>query len=131
MGKTFATAGAALGGTAVLAGAFGAHALQGRLDSHALEIFETAVRWQIVHALALLVVAGGLAFPDRLPRGPLRAAGATFLAGTLLFSGSLYVIALTGVKGWGAVTPVGGLGLVAGWVSLCVATLKTRPSPSS
>ena len=100
---------------AVIAGAFGAHALRASLTPAALATFETAARYQLFHALALLVVAGML----ERPRHPAvaRAAGA-FLAGTVLFSGSLYALALTGHRRLGAVTPLGGAAFIAGWLLL-------------
>ncbi len=92
---------------AVGLGAFGAHALKGRLEPEMLAIFETGVRYQVYHALALILVAA--------VRGPSKA-GWCFTAGIVLFSGSLYILALTGVKKWGAVTPLGGLLFLAGWL---------------
>jgi uncharacterized membrane protein YgdD (TMEM256/DUF423 family) len=92
---------------AVGLGAFGAHALKTRLSPEMLAIFETGVKYQVYHALALLLLAA--------VRGPSKA-GWCFTAGIVLFSGSLYVLALTGVKKWGAVTPIGGLLFLAGWL---------------
>jgi uncharacterized membrane protein YgdD (TMEM256/DUF423 family) len=92
-------------------GAFGAHALKQRLEPAILEIYKTAVLYQAIHALAILVV-GTLA--ERYGKS-LNAAGWLFTAGTILFSGSLYVLSLTGQKAWGAVTPLGGLCFLAGW----------------
>jgi len=106
---------------AVTAGAFGAHALRGRLAPNLLEVFETGARYQIVHALALLAtawVAGRV--PGRLPH----LAGWFFFWGTTLFAGSLYLLALTGQGAFGAVTPLGGLGLLGGWGLLAAAGLK-------
>ena len=100
---------------AVAAGAFGAHALRARLGPELLAVFETAARYQMYHALALIAVAWGI---SRWGAPPLRAAGWLFLAGTILFSGSLYLLALTGVRGLGAVTPFGGLCFLAGWLLL-------------
>ena len=105
--------GAALGVLAVVAGAFGAHALQGRLADKALATYEIAVRYQIYHALAL-VLCGLLAERGWRTAGAVR----TFAAGTLVFSGSLYALVLTGATWLGAVTPVGGVLLVLGWVLL-------------
>lgn len=102
----------------VAAGAFGAHALKQRLPADLLAIFETAARYQMYHALALCLV-GVLAL--RSPSGMLAASGWLFLAGTLLFSGSLYVLALSGVRWLGAVTPLGGLCFMAGWLLLAIA----------
>jgi uncharacterized membrane protein YgdD (TMEM256/DUF423 family) len=96
---------------AVAAGAFGAHGLKDRLDARALEIFETAARYQMYHALAI-VLCGAIA-----ARGA-AAAGWIMQIGILVFSGSLYALALTGVKGLGAVTPLGGLAFLIGWAWL-------------
>ena len=100
---------------AVLAGAFGAHALKSRLTPDLLAVFETAARYQMFHALALLAVAWA---PERGRHPALVHAAWLFLAGTALFSGSLYALALTGARGLGAVTPLGGLCFIAGWLSL-------------
>ena len=120
---TFGVLGAASGLIAVLAGAFGTHALRGRLDPGMLLVFDTAVRYQMFHALALVAVwlAEG-----RGRHVPLVAAGALFASGTLLFSGSLYLLSLTGVRAWGVATPFGGVCLMAGWVSLAVAMARRR-----
>ncbi len=93
---------------AVAAGAFGAHGLRERLEPRALEIFETAARYQVYHALAL-ILCGVIA-----TRGA-TTAGWLFQAGIIVFSGSLYALALTGVKGLGAITPLGGLAFLVGW----------------
>ena len=105
--------GAISGFLAVLLGAFGAHALRDRIAPDLLAAFETGARYHLVHAV--LVVALGFA-EARLPS--VRIASILFLAGTVLFSGSLYVLAVTGVRAWGMVTPVGGLLLLAGWAWL-------------
>jgi uncharacterized membrane protein YgdD (TMEM256/DUF423 family) len=99
---------------AVAAGAFAAHGLRDRLDARALEVFETAARYQMYHAVAI-VLAGILS--SGAARGAQTAAW-IFQAGIVLFSGSLYVLALTGVKGLGAVTPFGGVAFLAGWLWL-------------
>lgn len=112
--------GAALGLLAVAAGAAGTHALRDALDADALRVFETAARFQMYHALALL--ATGLLAMRRQTR-MIAAAGALFTLGTLLFSGSLYALALTGVGMLGAVAPVGGVCLMAGWAMLAAAAL--------
>jgi len=101
----------------VAAGAFGAHALRGRLTPEYLAVFETAARYQMYHALGLVAVAWAI---TRWP-GPLPVwAGWLFVAGTVLFSGSLYVLALTGIRWWGAVTPLGGVAFLAGCVCLAL-----------
>ena len=104
---------AILAGLAVVLGAFGAHAMQDRYDATALATFETAVRYQMYHALALL--GCGL-----LGKTGHRSGGAAvcFVLGIVLFSGSLYVLVLTGTKWLGAVTPLGGVAFVAGWALL-------------
>lgn len=117
MDRVFAALGAVSGCGAVAAGAFGAHALRARLAPDLLAAFETGARYQMYHALALLLVAWAL---TRWPVTPVRAAGWLFVAGTLVFSGSLYLLALTGVPAFGAVTAVGGLAFLAGWVALAV-----------
>ena len=99
---------------AVAAGAFAAHGLRDRLDARALEVFETGARYQMYHAFAI-ILAGIIASAGA--RGT-QAAGWLFQAGIVLFSGSLYVLALTGVKGLGAVTPLGGVAFLAGWLWL-------------
>jgi uncharacterized membrane protein YgdD (TMEM256/DUF423 family) len=115
MDRLFGTLGAVSGLLAVAAGAFGAHALRARLSADLLAAFETGARYQMYHALALLLVAWAA---TRWPGPPVRAAGWLFVAGTVIFSGSLYLLALTGARGFGAVTPVGGLAFLAGWVAL-------------
>jgi len=111
------------GGLAVAAGAFGAHGLQGRIDAQALQVFETAARYHMYHALALAVAA--LVMRDAAA-GPATTAAAFFLAGILLFSGSLYLLALTGTKALGIVTPFGGLCFLLGWGSLAFAALRLK-----
>jgi uncharacterized membrane protein YgdD (TMEM256/DUF423 family) len=106
------------GFVAVAAGAFGAHGLQGRLDAHALTIFETGARYQMYHALAI----GLAAMASRNSSSQL--ACLLFLAGILLFSGSLYLLALTGMRAWGFVTPFGGLAFLAGWAALAWSAMR-------
>ena len=116
-GRVWLCVGAALGLLAVAAGAAGTHALRDALEADALRVFETAARFQMYHALALL--ATGLLAMRRQSRA-IAAAGALFALGTLLFSGSLYGLALTGAGVLGAVAPVGGVCLMAGWGMLGV-----------
>ncbi|MGH7540889.1 MAG: DUF423 domain-containing protein, partial [Gemmatimonadota bacterium] len=113
MHRTMLSLGFLFGLLGVAAGAFGAHALRETLGPDRLATFETAVRYQIYHALALLGV--GLA-AARWPRGGWGAAGFLFTAGILVFSGSLYALSVTGVRWLGALTPIGGVCLLAGWV---------------
>jgi uncharacterized membrane protein YgdD (TMEM256/DUF423 family) len=121
--RFFLVLAALLGFFAVAAGAFGAHVLEAHLDPKDLTIFETAVRYQMYHALALLGVAILAQLSER-PSRALSAAGWCFLAGTLIFSGSLYFLVLTGPRWLGAITPIGGVALLAGWVCLAVAALR-------
>ena len=121
--RIFLAIGAFLGFSGVAAGAFGTHALRERLSPEMLDIFETGVLYQMYHGLALLA-AGWLS--DRSPSLPVNLAGWLFTAGTVVFSGTLYVLSLTGVRGWGAVTPLGGLALLAGWVCLAWAAWSIR-----
>jgi uncharacterized membrane protein YgdD (TMEM256/DUF423 family) len=116
--KTFWMLGCVLAILGVGAGAFGAHALRARLTPDLLAVFETGARYQLYHALALLAVALAAAHH---PAPPLRAAGWLFTAGIVLFSGSLYALALTGVRALGAVTPLGGACFLAGWIALALA----------
>ena len=119
--RLFATLGAISAFLAVAAGAFGAHALRARLSPDLLAVFETGARYQMYHALGLLAVAWML---SRWP-GPWPArAGWLFVAGTVLFSGSLYALALTGVRTLGAITPIGGVAFLAGWAALAYASLR-------
>lgn len=124
--RTFVTLGALFGGVAVALGAFGAHALRVSLAPRDLEIFETGVRYQMYHALALILV--GLLWTYR-PQAPLVAAGWLFVAGITVFSGSLYVLVLTNTRWLGAVTPLGGVAFVLGWLLLAWAAL--RPAAGS
>jgi uncharacterized membrane protein YgdD (TMEM256/DUF423 family) len=118
--------GAISGGLAVAGGAFGAHALRARLTPEMLAVFETGMRYQMYHALALLAV-GLLA--GRSPSRALTVAGAAFTLGTLLFTGSLCALSLGGARLWGAVTPFGGVAFLAGWLALTAGVLR-RPVPS-
>jgi len=123
MDRPFVALGALSGFLSVAAGAFGAHALKRRLEPDLLAIFETGARYEMFHALALVLV-GLLA--ARAPSATLTLAGWLFVAGTVLFSGSLYALALTGVRTLGAVTPLGGLAFLAGWLALAWAAFSAR-----
>jgi uncharacterized membrane protein YgdD (TMEM256/DUF423 family) len=112
MNRVFFSLGALFALLSVAAGAFGAHLLRNQLDVQSLEIFQTAARYQMYHALALLVV-GWVAMNGH--NKLLSWAGWCFTAGILIFSGSLYGLSLSGVKILGAVAPLGGLSLMAGW----------------
>ena len=115
MDRVFFGLGALLGAVGVMAGAFGAHALRGRVGPEMLAVFETGVRYHLVHALALLAVAWA---STRWEAAAIRAAGWLFVAGILLFSGSLYVLTLTGIRALGAITPIGGVAFILGWLLL-------------
>jgi uncharacterized membrane protein YgdD (TMEM256/DUF423 family) len=118
MDRTFLLLGGILGFLGVAFGAFGAHALRERLSPEMLAVFETGVRYQMYHTLAMLIVAAAI---GRIgPATLLLAAGWSFFAGVVLFSGSLYALALTGVTTLGAITPIGGLLFLAGWACLIV-----------
>ena len=115
--------GSLMAGLGVAGGAFGAHALKTRLPADLLLVFETGVRYQMYHALGLLAVAFAL---DRWPGGHFQAAGWFLLAGIVLFSGSLYALCLTGVRVLGAITPIGGLCFLAGWLLLAWGAWNTK-----
>jgi len=108
----FARAGALLALLGVALGAFGTHALRTRLPTERLSAFETAVRYQLIHAVALLAVAW---LVERVPHPAVRQAGWLLLLGTVVFSGSLYALTLSGMGVLGAITPVGGLLMILGW----------------
>ena len=120
MDRTFVALGALFGGLAVAAGAFGAHGLKGRLAPDMLEVFETAARYQMYHALGLLAVAVAVV---RWPATAL--AGWCMVAGIVIFCGSLYVLSLSGIRWLGAITPIGGLAFIAGWLLLALAALRS------
>jgi uncharacterized membrane protein YgdD (TMEM256/DUF423 family) len=105
----------------VVLGAFGAHGLRDRLEPDLLATFETGVRYHVYHALALFAVACA---SSRWPSGAVHAAGWLFLAGILIFSGSLYLLSLTGARWLGAVTPFGGAALLLGWILLAWGALR-------
>jgi len=123
--RLFLTLGAILGGLAVASGAFASHALSQRLSERSLEIFETAARYQMYHALALLVVGVWLSRVEQ-GRSLLTTAGVAYLIGILLFSGSLYALSLTGIKGLGAITPLGGVAFLVGWGCVAIAALSFK-----
>jgi len=121
MNPTFMLIGALSGALAVAYGAFGAHALRERVEPERLETFETGVRYQMYHALALLIAA---MLPNQAVNGTWLAVSRwSFLLGMLLFSGSLYVLVLTRRRALATITPVGGLVLIVGWVGLALALL--------
>ena len=117
--------GAIFGCVSVVAGAFGAHLLKDSLTPHLLSVFETAVRYQMFHALALLVT--GFAMTDTASQ-VFRKAAWGFLVGIVLFSGSLYGVSLFGVRWLGALTPIGGIMFMVGWVCLVVGFVRESPT---
>jgi len=119
----FAALGGLVSGSAVAAGAFGAHALKAILDAPALAVYETAARYQMYHGLALFVVAWLLR--ETRARQTARA-GWLFCLGTALFCGSLYLVALSGIKWLGAITPLGGVSFMAGWLLVAWSAWRAR-----
>ena len=117
----FFAAGALFAFLAVAAGAFGAHALRARLTADRLDLFELAARYQMYHALALLAVAWA---NERFPGGASRASGWAFLIGILIFCGSIYAMAFGAPRWFGAITPIGGLAFLLGWLLLLFAALR-------
>jgi uncharacterized membrane protein YgdD (TMEM256/DUF423 family) len=113
--------GCVLGALGVALGAFGAHGLKARVDPDLLAVFETGARYHLIHALAILAAAWAV---DRWPGSWAVAAGWFFVAGIAVFSGSLYALVLTGQRWLGAITPLGGVCFIAGWVVLAVAALR-------
>ena len=113
--------GSSLAALGVALGAFGAHGLKARVGPELLATWETAARYHLVHALALIATAWAA---SRWPGPAVSAAGWLFLAGVLLFSGSLYALVLTNTRALGAITPLGGLCLIAGWLALALAAWR-------
>lgn len=120
----FIIAGAVNAAIAVAFGAFGAHALKEKLSEHYLAVWETAVQYQMFHAIGLLVV--GILMSSSLfgASTQLTWAGYLLLAGIIIFSGSLYVLSLSGIGILGAITPIGGVAFIAGWIMLIIAAVK-------
>jgi uncharacterized membrane protein YgdD (TMEM256/DUF423 family) len=123
MDRTFFILGALLAALAVGAGAFGAHALRGRLAPELAEVFETAARYQTYHALALLAAAWAV---DRWSNAASGLAGWLFLGGSVVFCGTLYLISFGGPRWLGAITPLGGVAFLAGWIALAWAAWQGR-----
>lgn len=122
MAKLFITLASLSGMLAVAFGAFGAHALKSRLDEYALGVYQTAVQYHFYHSLALLAV--GVIALSQPQAVLLKSSGWLFFLGILIFSGSLYLLSLTGVKWLGAITPLGGLAFIAGWACLAASAWK-------
>ncbi|VXA92078.1 conserved membrane hypothetical protein [Pseudomonas sp. 8AS] len=121
MSRVFLLLAAFAGFTGVALGAFAAHGLKARLSAEYLAVFQTGVHYQLIHALALFGVALLL---QRLPSGLLQAAGSMFALGIVLFSGSLYLLTLSGIGKLGMITPLGGLAFLAGWLCLGLAAWR-------
>ena len=122
VGSTFLVIGAVLGFFGVALGAFAAHGLRKRFGEYEIGVFQTGVQYQMYHAFALFGTGLWLNFHGA--QGMLSLAGWMFLAGVILFSGSLYLLALTGVRKLGAITPIGGLAFLTGWALLFIAALQ-------
>ena len=122
MAGLFVAIASIFGALSVAGGAFGAHALKGKLTETALGSFETGIRYQMYHAIALLIIA--LLISQNPGTKEIVTAGWCFVAGVVLFSGSLYGLSLFGIKALGPVTPLGGLAFIIGWISLALASSK-------
>lgn len=122
--KFFLIAGALNALLSVAFGAFGAHMLEGRVADKYLDTWQTAVQYQMFHAIGLMAVAILMSSSLLGPLSSLNWAGYLMLAGIVIFSGSLYVLSLTGISILGAITPIGGLAFIAGWIMLIVAAAK-------
>jgi len=123
VGRAFFCIGGVLGALGVAAGAFGAHGLKAQLSPEMFAVFETGVRYHLIHALALLAVAWAA---TRWSSPAVHSAGWLFVVGVLLFSGSLYALSLTGIRGLGAITPIGGVALIVGWLLLAWGAWRGR-----
>jgi len=121
MERLFFAAGALMGALGVAFGAFGAHGLRARVTPDLLRIWETGAHYHLIHALALIAAAWAI---QRFPGALSVAAGWCFLFGILIFSGSLYTLAFTGIRWLGAITPIGGVLFIVGWVLLALSALK-------
>jgi uncharacterized membrane protein YgdD (TMEM256/DUF423 family) len=130
MVKVFLVLASLFAGLSVALGAFASHGLKDKLSDRALEIFETGTRYQMYHALALLFVALLLMQPalaqPAIAQSWLNAAGYAFIAGIVIFSGSLYALSFSGVKVLGAITPIGGVAFMVGWGCLAIAAFSLK-----
>ena len=121
--KTFLVLGAVFLALAVMIGAFGAHGLKGRLSSEMLAVYQTGVEYHFYHALGLLLL--GVIIGQYPSAGGLVWAGWLIVAGIVLFSGSLYVLAISGIRWLGAITPIGGTAFIAGWITMAVSLIRS------
>jgi uncharacterized membrane protein YgdD (TMEM256/DUF423 family) len=122
MAKLFLFTGSIVMALSVMIGAFGAHGLEPRLTERMMKNYQTGVQYHMIHGIGLLVV--GLVALRLTSSGMLNGAGWSFVIGIILFSGSLYVMALTGITKLGAITPIGGLAFIVGWVLLATAVIR-------
>lgn len=120
--KTFLALGAGAAALSVATGAFGAHALEGKLSEHYLDVWQKATQYEMYHSLGLI----GIGILSGTTKMKLKAAGWMMFGGIVIFSGSLYVLSLTQIKPLGAITPIGGVLFIASWVTLLVQTLKIK-----
>ena len=118
--------GAILAGLGVAAGAFGAHGLRDHLSPASLETFRTGASYQLLHGIAIVAIAGAMSHFDKRR---LATAGWLLVLWVVLFSGSLYALSLSGIRGFGLVTPLGGVSLIAGWCTLAIAAKRSGRSP--
>ena len=121
--KLFITAGAISGALAVLLGAFGAHLLKHMISPEMIEVYKTGIQYQFYHTFALLITGILMKFN---PTQTLKWSGYLFIAGIIIFSGFLYLLAITGIKTLGMIVPIGGLMFVAGWICLLVHSLQIK-----
>ncbi|MGR3278409.1 DUF423 domain-containing protein [Acaryochloris marina NIES-2412] len=126
MANIFLMAGSIFGGLSVAAGAFASHALKAQLSEKSQQIFETGTKYQMYHALALILVSLLLSRAEG-GEGVLTIAGYAFIAGIVLFSGSLYGLSLSEIKWFGPITPLGGVAFLVGWGCIAIAALKSSP----
>lgn len=126
MANIFLMAGSIFGGLSVAAGAFASHALKAQLSEKSQQIFETGTKYQMYHALALILVSLLLSRTEG-GEGVLTIAGYAFIAGIVLFSGSLYGLSLSEIKWFGPITPLGGVAFLVGWGCIAIAALKSSP----
>lgn len=128
LSRYFLAVGAFLGATGVILGAFAAHGLKNSLSPYLLGVFETGVTYQLIHALALVLVCllGFVSKDNHIAYKYFNRAGFCFTIGVLCFSGSLYLLAITGVKLFGPITPIGGLFFILGWIMMLIAAFKMK-----
>lgn len=123
MAKLFLIIGSTLGGLSVAIGAFGAHALKNILEANdQMQTFETGVKYQFYHALALILLG---ILMQKFDHKLFIWSGYGFIIGTILFSGSLYILSLSGIGKWGAITPLGGVAYLVGWITLVIGISKS------